>query len=89
MLARALVAYAALSLVTFLVYGWDKRQARQGGRRVPEVRLHALALAGGFVGAWLGMRAFRHKTRKIAFTVVMILAAAVHVGSWWWWAARA
>lgn len=89
MLARVLLAYAALSLVTFLVYGWDKRQARLSGRRVPEARLHALALAGGFVGAWLGMRVFRHKTRKIGFTVVMVLAAAVHAGAWWWWEVRA
>lgn len=89
MLARALLAYAALSLVTFLLYGWDKRQACLGGRRVPELRLHALALAGGFAGAWLGMRVFRHKTRKVGFTVVMVLAAALHGGAWWWLETRA
>lgn len=59
--------YVLLSLLTFLLYGMDKRAAKQGARRVPEVRLHVLALLGGWPGAWLGQRVFRHKTIKVSF----------------------
>ena len=84
------LAYAALSLATFLAYGWDKLQAKRGGSRVSEARLHALALFGGFAGAWLGMRLFRHKTQKRAFAVVIALAAVLHAAGWLfaWWLAR-
>jgi uncharacterized membrane protein YsdA (DUF1294 family) len=84
----ALLGYAVAGALTFALFGWDKHQARRGGRRVPEARLHALALAGGFAGAWLGMLAFRHKTRKPAFRAVPLCAAVVHAAAWAWWTTR-
>jgi uncharacterized membrane protein YsdA (DUF1294 family) len=63
---------AALNLVTFVVYGWDKRQAKAGGDRVPEKKLWLLILIGGAVGAWSGMQVFRHKTRKTSFILPAI-----------------
>ena len=81
-----LAAYGALSLACLVLHGWDKWQARRSERRVPERTLHLLALAGGFVGAWLGMRFFRHKTQKPGFTLVLVLALGLHAGGWgWWW----
>jgi uncharacterized membrane protein YsdA (DUF1294 family) len=56
-----------VNLTAFGYYAFDKYRARSGGRRVPEIVLHGLALAGGSAGAWLGMRSFRHKTIKGAF----------------------
>lgn len=84
------LAYGVLSLAAFALYGWDKLQARGDGRRVQEARLHALALLGGFAGAWLGMRVFRHKTRKPTFLLLQLVAAGLHAGGWaWWFLARA
>ena len=45
--------YALVSIVTFVVYGFDKRRAVHGGRRVPERTLHGLELLGGWPGALL------------------------------------
>jgi uncharacterized membrane protein YsdA (DUF1294 family) len=84
----ATLFYVLAGCATGALFGWDKWQARRGGRRVPEARLHAFALAGGFLGAWLGMLAFRHKTRKPAFRVVPIAAAVLHAGAWAWWLTR-
>ena len=70
----------ALSIITFLLYGYDKGQAKLGGLRVPEIVLHVLALMGGFPGGWLGRAVFRHKTRKLLFTVVLILSTLIHLG---------
>jgi uncharacterized membrane protein YsdA (DUF1294 family) len=65
------------SIPAFAMYGIDKRQAEQGGWRVPETALHALALIGGVIGAWLGRAVFHHKTAKPIFTVVLIAASMV------------
>ncbi len=75
-----LVWLLAVSLVTFCAYGFDKAQAKLGGRRVPELVLHGLALCGGFLGGWAGRAGFRHKTRKPVFTYVLLAATVVHCG---------
>lgn len=41
---------AVMSPISFLAYGWDKRQARQNGRRVPEKTRHSLDAVGGLAG---------------------------------------
>lgn len=73
-----------IDLVTFLVYGADKRRARRGGWRVPEATLIALAVLGGAGGALLAMILFRHKTRKPRFyvTVPLVLVAQLALVGW-------
>jgi uncharacterized membrane protein YsdA (DUF1294 family) len=66
---------AGWSIPAFAMYGIDKRQARTGGWRVPEIVLHALALVGGVVGAWVGRAVFRHKTQQPIFLVVLVSAS--------------
>ena len=88
MTAFVLGGYAALSLLTFGVYAWDKLQAKRAGRRVPELRLHALSLAGGFAGAALAMVLVRHKTQKLVFQTMITLAVLAHGAFWLWWATR-
>jgi uncharacterized membrane protein YsdA (DUF1294 family) len=73
-----LLAWAAgWTLPAFAMYGIDKRQAGQGGWRVPEALLHGLALIGGVVGAWAGRAVFHHKTQKPVFTVVLVAASVL------------
>ncbi|MFT5299733.1 MAG: uncharacterized membrane protein YsdA (DUF1294 family) [Mariniblastus sp.] len=74
-----LVFVCLISVVTFLFYGWDKRQARKDGWRTPESKLHGLAFAGGWPGAMLGQNYFRHKTQKFSFKIMTWVAAAVHL----------
>lgn len=70
-----LVWFVSINLVTFAMYGYDKRQAQGGGLRAPEIILHGLALAGGFLGGWLGRSYFRHKTRKPVFSVILVMSS--------------
>ena len=74
----------AINLVTFAVYGIDKRRARRGAWRVPEKTLFLLPLLGGSVGALLGMRVFRHKTKHWYFVwgVPAILLAQAALAAW-------
>lgn len=73
-LAMVLVA----SFCAFVAYGWDKRQATRGGKRISERRLHQLSLWGGWPGAWFGQQVFRHKTQKGSFLIWFWLTAALH-----------
>ncbi|KRB37590.1 DUF1294 domain-containing protein [Microbacterium sp. Root180] len=59
--------YGAVSILTFAVYGSDKRAARRSTRRVPEDNLLTLGLIGGWPGAVVAQQVFRHKTRKRSF----------------------
>ena len=78
--------FLALSVATFLLFGFDKALARFHRNRVPERVLLGLAFLGGSPGALLAMRIFRHKTIKrsfrIGFWVVVGIQIAV-VLLWW------
>jgi uncharacterized membrane protein YsdA (DUF1294 family) len=70
---------AAVSVVAFGYYGYDKARATRTRSRVPEVVLHGLALGGGTLGAYAGMRLFRHKTVKGSFRLVFWIIAVLQV----------
>ena len=81
----ALLVYLVLiNLVTFLVYGIDKSRAKRGVWRVPEKTLFLLPLLGGSIGALLGMRTFRHKTKHWYFVwgIPAILLAQIALAAW-------
>lgn len=69
----------AANIVAFVLYRYDKAQAqREGGMRVPEIVLIALALLGGVVGATAGMyKRPRHKTQKLMFRAALFIGAAI------------
>lgn len=74
----ALAGYLLVSAITFMAYAADKSAARQGRWRVPEASLHLLALLGGWPGALLAQRMFRHKTRKQPFRTVFWLTVLLN-----------
>ena len=76
-----LILYLVSSCVAYLAYVFDKAAALQGKWRTSEQTLHLLSLIGGWPGAVLAQRAYRHKTQKRSFqltfrtTVVLNCAA--------------
>ena len=75
------LAYGLLSLITYAVYALDKAAARQGRRRVPERRLHLLALLGGWPGALLAQQHLRHKTSKTRFLLLFWLTVGINISA--------
>ncbi|MBB4222111.1 DUF1294 domain-containing protein [Variovorax guangxiensis] len=81
----ALGVLLLLSLLTFFVYGFDKNAAQAGRWRTAENTLHLLSLAGGWPGAWIAQRLFRHKVSKTNFMAIYwatVLAHMAAVGAW-------
>ena len=64
-----------LNVLTFFVYGIDKWKAKRGSWRIPEATLLILALLGGSIGAWFGMKVWHHKTlhKKFKYGIPLIL----------------
>ncbi|MEL0166634.1 MAG: DUF1294 domain-containing protein [Pseudomonadaceae bacterium] len=77
-----LLAYAVVSVVSFVQYWLDKRSAETGRWRTPENTLHVIELLGGWPGALVAQQVFRHKTRKVSFQVVFWLIVALHQLVW-------
>lgn len=67
---KYLIIYIVIiNLIAFLAMYLDKRKARYGKWRIPEQTLFVLALIGGSIGAIAGMYTFRHKTKKLRFSI--------------------
>lgn len=78
----------AVNLWAFGLMWLDKRRARAGGRRIRERTLFLSALAGGGLGALLGMWLFRHKTKHWYFVVGIPLILAAELAGAVWLAVR-
>ena len=75
----------AINVITFLTYGIDKLKAKKGKWRIPESTLLILAIIGGSIGAWLGIKVWHHKTLHkkfkygIPLIVIVQIAIAVYI----------
>ena len=56
-----------INISTFIAYGVDKKAAIRKSWRVPEKDLHLLEFLGGWIGAWVAQKVFRHKTSKKSY----------------------
>ena len=74
----------AINLLLFFCMAIDKSRARRERWRIPEKTLFMLALLGGACGGLLGMRLFRHKTKKPAFTVGFTALLLVQLAAVLW-----
>ena len=63
----ALIYLVIINVVTFFMYGIDKWKAKKLKWRIREAALLGLAVLGGSIGAWLGMKVWHHKTQHKKF----------------------
>ena len=76
MMQETIVYYLIIiNIVTFLVYGIDKWKAKKSLWRIREASLLMLAVLGGSIGAWLGMKVWHHKTlhKKFRYGIPAII----------------
>ena len=86
-LLSILVIYLIIvNAVGFLLMLSDKQKAKKGAWRIPEATLMGVAAIGGSLGAFAGMRLFRHKIKHpkffIGIPVILVLQVAAAVAVW-------
>ncbi len=79
MIKYYLIYIGAMSLIAFILYGADKSKARRHEWRTKESALLGFGLFGGAVGALLGMKLFRHKTKHWYFWLVNIVGLIAQI----------
>ena len=68
------------SVLAFLLFGYDKFKAGRSGRRVSELHLVLVGALGGWLGGFLGMMIFRHKTVKWSFRIKYATGFLLYAG---------
>ncbi len=79
MLKIYIVITVVMSIITFVMYGVDKRRAQRNKWRISEFTLIIFSLLGGSIGALIGMKAFHHKTKKLKFKVLIPLTLIIWI----------
>ena len=77
----ALIYLAAINVLTFFMYGIDKVKAKRSKWRISEAALLWMAVIGGSIGAWQGMKIWHHKTmhKKFKYGVPAIIILQISV----------
>jgi uncharacterized membrane protein YsdA (DUF1294 family) len=57
----------------------DKKKSRRGRGRISERQLFVVTALGGSLGTVVGMRLFKHKTRKTSFSLLFPLIFIVEI----------
>jgi len=68
-----------VNVITFILMRIDKKKAIEQQYRIPERTFWFLSILGGAIGSYLGMKAFRHKTKHVSFMVGMPILIFVNV----------
>ena len=74
-----LLYLAVMNIIAFFLYGIDKWKSRHDKWRITEARLLSVALLGGSLGAWLGMKIWHHKTLHPRFRYGLPLILFLHL----------
>lgn len=82
--AAVVLTYLSLSVATFLAYAVDKSAATHNRWRTKESTLIGLGLFGGWPGALLGQKVFRHKTKKAEFQLAFWISVLINCGAFVW-----
>lgn len=70
---------AVINIITFVTYYIDKQKAKKNKWRISEATLLGMAAIGGVLGAYAGMKIFRHKTKHLKFTITVPVLGIVWI----------
>ena len=80
-----IIYLVAVNVVTFFMYGIDKLKAKRSKWRISEATLLWMAVIGGSIGAWLGIKIWHHKTMHKKFKygvpaiIILQIAAIIYI----------
>ena len=73
-----------INIIAFIVYGIDKLKAKKGKWRITEATLLLLAIIGGSIGAWCGVKVWHHKTLHKKFRYGIPLIIVIQIAMIWY-----
>ena len=82
-----LIYLIVVNIIGFLIMLIDKKKAEKGKWRIQEKTIFIVTLLGGGIGTISGMYIFRHKTKKLYFTVglpVITILEILGIIYFWW-----
>jgi uncharacterized membrane protein YsdA (DUF1294 family)/cold shock CspA family protein len=82
-----LTLYLLMSSITYILYARDKYYALNSSWRIQEKSLHLAEALGGWPGALMAQRSFRHKSVKKSYQQFFWFIVILHIGGWiaWFW----
>lgn len=69
-----------VNIIALMLMWIDKSKAKKRAWRIPERTFWSLAIIGGALGIWIGMKSSRHKTKHRSFVVGVPIIIVVHLG---------
>ena len=85
-LRNIIIYLIVIKLIGFYMMWSDKRRAKWGKWRIPENTLFIVTALGGGIGTIAGMYTFRHKTKKLRFSVgfptILVLQIILIISLW-------
>ena len=79
LLVFLLFHFPLINLFTLFIYGIDKKRAKNGEWRIPEIQIHSMELLGGTIGAFIGQRLFHHKSKKKSFLAIFWTVSFIQI----------
>ncbi len=76
--------YIVMNVALFGLMGRDKAMAKKRLWRIPEKTLLVMGAIGGFLGGYIGMYTYHHKTQKMYFHLTYIISLVVHGALWFY-----
>lgn len=76
-----LAIIALLNLASYFLYYADKKKAINRQPRISEKTLLLASVFFGGLGALVGMKQFRHKTKRLKFKVLVPIAGLLTLGA--------
>lgn len=74
-----IVYLIAINGICMCLFALDKQKAKHHRHRVSERVLWLSAFMGGAIGSFIGMKLFRHKTKKASFMIGIPLIGFIHI----------
>ena len=71
--------YIIINIISFILFGLDKFLAIKHKNRISEHTLILISFLGGSIGSLLGMKLFRHKTKKPKFYILIPLFIIINI----------
>ncbi|MCH1627308.1 DUF1294 domain-containing protein [Ferdinandcohnia quinoae] len=66
-----LILYVVLNIYGLSIMYVDKQRARKHQWRISEMQIWLVSILGGALGATVGMKLFRHKTKHKNFAILL------------------